>query len=96
MIRDRFVVMNMFILVIFASVYKSLGKDHFSEEMTWTNSFYFAFVTQSTTGYGDILPKTSVCKWIVSLHIFVALYYNVLELIDARNTRFLHSVFQLR
>lgn len=89
LIRDRFVLMNMFILITFASIYRSLGKDHFSEDMTWSNSFYFAMVTQSTVGYGDILPLTDFSKWLVFFHIFVSLYYNVLEVIDARHTRFI-------
>ncbi|MGE6447934.1 ion channel [Pseudoalteromonas tetraodonis] len=32
------------------------------------NAFYFSVVTQTTLGYGDIVPVSSVAKLLVSFH----------------------------
>ncbi len=45
------------------------------------NRYYFITTTISSVGYGDISPKSYICKFIVSLlHIFVAVH--VVSLIE--------------
>ena len=37
------------------------------------NRFYFALTTHSTCGFGDISPKSTLCRLIVSVHLIVIL-----------------------
>lgn len=48
----------------------------------WFDSIYFAFITGSTTGYGDYYPITNLGKFIVTSEtiiflIFIVLFFNV-------------------
>uniref|UniRef100_A0A6C0JCP5 Potassium channel domain-containing protein n=1 Tax=viral metagenome TaxID=1070528 RepID=A0A6C0JCP5_9ZZZZ len=42
-----------------------------NREMTLFEAIYFSFITQSTIGYGDFSPNTSIAKTVVILHILV-------------------------
>lgn len=44
---------------------------HFTEKLTWLNSYYFSVITLSTVGYGDITPKTPFGKLFTTFYIFV-------------------------
>jgi hypothetical protein len=46
-------------------------EQHFEVDSTMTNAAYFSTITHSTVGYGDISPKTSAAKMVVSLHIII-------------------------
>ena len=85
--RDKFIVFNLLLLVFMTVVYMYIGSNHFTNEMDITNALYFAIVTQTTVGYGDILPTTKLSKVIVSLHILISIYYNLFELINPEITR---------
>ena len=57
------------ILVIFTCIFSIFGKEHFSgldDEKNFMerifNRFYFTMTTMSTVGYGDIYPKTMICR----------------------------------
>ena len=63
--------------VIFALGYGIVGsymlRDQFTGLTTWTDALYFTFVTYSTLGYGDILPKTPAARVFVTSMIPVGL-----------------------
>lgn len=42
---------------------------HFTEHLSWVDSFYFCTVTLATVGYGDITPKTDAGKIFTSFYI---------------------------
>jgi hypothetical protein len=61
------------IAIIFALIYWFFGSsehlyfdketnDQSSDNITLLNAFYFAIVSQTTTGYGDILPKSKFMR----------------------------------
>ena len=55
--------------VLFALAYGIVGsyilRDQFNGLQGWTDALYFTFVTYSTLGYGDIVPKTSSARMFV-------------------------------
>jgi Ion channel len=50
----------------------------FSFELDLGNALYFSIVSMTTTGYGDISPKSGLAKFVVSLQILFGIIYNVL------------------
>jgi hypothetical protein len=60
-------------------VYLSRGDaSAFSEQLNLGNALYFSLVSMTTTGYGDILPKSGLARFIVCLQILFGFFYNVL------------------
>ena len=52
--------------------------DAFSTDLNLANAMYFSIVTMTTTGYGDIIPKSGLAKFIVCVQILFGFLYNVL------------------
>ena len=50
----------------------------FSAELDLGNALYFSIVSMTTTGYGDISPKSGLAKFLVCLQILFGFLYNVL------------------
>lgn len=50
----------------------------FSVELNLGNALYFSIVSMTTTGYGDISPKSGWAKFVVCLQILFGFLYNVL------------------
>jgi hypothetical protein len=50
----------------------------FSTDLTLGNALYFSIVTMTTTGYGDIAPKSGWAKVVVCAQILFGFLYNVL------------------
>jgi len=50
----------------------------FSAELNLGNALYFSIVSMTTTGYGDISPKSGLAKFIVCIQILFGFLYNVL------------------
>lgn len=50
----------------------------FSTELNLGNALYFSVVSMTTTGYGDISPKSGLAKFCVCLQILFGFLYNVL------------------
>lgn len=54
------------------------NNDAFSTQLNLANAMYFSIVTMTTTGYGDIIPKSGLAKFIVCVQILFGFLYNVL------------------
>jgi len=50
----------------------------FSVELNLSDALYFSIVSMTTTGYGDILPKSGLARLVVCLQILFGFLYNVL------------------
>lgn len=46
---------------------------HYTEKLSWVDSYYFAVVSLATVGYGDIVPKTDAGKIFVSFYILIGI-----------------------
>ncbi len=71
----HFLIINMFIIFIFALLYKKYGNpSHFyfrnkKDKMNMTDSLYFSLNTYSTIGYADVYPKSDFMKKIIMAEI---------------------------
>lgn len=71
MTSKRFITTNLLIYGVFTSLYMYFGmKEHFDTPNTLSNAMYYAATTHSTTGYGDITPKTPIGKMLATAHMF--------------------------
>jgi hypothetical protein len=50
----------------------------FTEVLRLSNAIYFSVVTMTTTGYGDISPKSGLARVLVSIQILFGFFYSVL------------------
>lgn len=50
----------------------------FSTELALGKAFYFSIVTMTTTGYGDIVPRSEWARFVVCVQILFGVLYNVL------------------
>ncbi|MCG8566951.1 MAG: pentapeptide repeat-containing protein [Desulfobacterales bacterium] len=50
----------------FGAIYTHVAID-FGDYETWFSPIYFSFVTLTTLGYGDAVPKSLVAQWVVTL-----------------------------
>lgn len=44
---------------------------HIVEKWSWLNSYFFSVVTLTTVGYGDLVPQTSIGRFVTTLYIFL-------------------------
>jgi uncharacterized membrane protein YdcZ (DUF606 family) len=70
------------IVVIFAALYRLISHlsstMHFAvngapAKLSFVEALYFSFITISTVGYGDILPLTSVIRFLVGAQVFMGM-----------------------
>lgn len=59
----------------FALIYYVMGKNHLSDELDFFDSLYFSVVTQTTIGYGDIIPVSRVGKTVAMVQILLFIYF---------------------
>ena len=50
----------------------------FSETLRFGDAIYFSVVTMTTTGYGDISPKSGLARALVCIQILFGVLYNIL------------------
>ena len=55
-----------------------LDANAFSSELNLGNALYFSIASMTTTGYGDISPKSGSAKFLVCVQILFGFLYNVL------------------
>ena len=46
---------------------------HYTEKLSWIDSYYFAVVSLTTVGYGDIVPKTDNGKLFVTFYLLIGI-----------------------
>jgi len=64
--------------VLYVYIARLQGPAAFSGDLTLGEALYFSIVTMTTTGYGDISPKSGLAKFLVSVQILFGFLYNVL------------------
>jgi hypothetical protein len=64
--------------VLYLYIVRMQGPDAFSANLNLGDALYFSIVTMTTTGYGDISPKSGWAKFAVSVQILFGFLYNVL------------------
>ena len=62
------------VVIAFALVYHALpyvqpGRPHFAPSLGLLDATYFSLVTQSTVGYGSIVPLSPLAKVVVSMQV---------------------------
>lgn len=63
---------HIMIALLFLAVYSMIDmQEHFGVPNTFSNACYYTVTTHTTTGFGDITPKTNIAKWIVTLHMVI-------------------------
>jgi hypothetical protein len=71
--------LHILILFIFYGVYRhnvnefTLVNTNTGETIDKKHMWYYALVTHSTLGYGDVLPKTNKGRMLVSIHVFLVI-----------------------
>ena len=69
--KHEFIIFNALLLLTFTYLYHKERK-HFSGINDQTDALYFAVITQTTVGYGDILPTNKRAKKIVIVHVLLS------------------------
>jgi voltage-gated potassium channel len=70
MTSKRFISANIMIFAFFSTCYMYFGfKEHFDTPNTLSNVLYYAATTHTTTGYGDITPKTPLGRFLATAHM---------------------------
>jgi Ion channel len=64
--------------VLYLYIVRLQGPGAFSADLYLGEALYFSIVTMTTTGYGDIAPKSGWAKFVVSVQIIFGFLYNVL------------------
>jgi hypothetical protein len=64
--------------VLYLTIVRLQGPDAFSAELHLGDALYFSIVTMTTTGYGDIVPRSGWAKFVVSVQIIFGFLYTVL------------------
>lgn len=84
---------NVCVLALAVIAY-TVASNEFTTPMRFIDIVYFAIVTQSTVGYGDICPKSEWARLSALLHIMLSLLVNVGEIVDSKRgaTNLLSSV----
>ena len=83
----KIILLQLGIIFAFSVIYYIMDSDNFifrntnikKEENNYLDYFYFSTVTSASTGFGDISPKTTIAKVIVTLQILLT-YTNILRI----------------
>jgi len=83
----KIILLQLGIIFVFSVIYYNMHSDNFifrdrydkKDENNYLDYFYFSTVTSASTGFGDISPKTTIAKFIVTLQILLT-YTNILRI----------------
>jgi len=66
----QFVATNMIILITFTTIYSSLPSETFNikRKLSFIDALYFATITHTTVGFGDIYPITTSGRVFTMVH----------------------------
>ena len=64
--------------VLYLYIVRIQGPGAFSADLNLGEALYFSIVTMTTTGFGDISPKSGWAKFVVSVQILFGFLYSVL------------------
>ncbi len=64
--------------VLYLAIVRLQGPGAFSADLNLGEALYFSIVTMTTTGYGDIVPRSGWAKFVVSVQIIFGFLYTVL------------------
>lgn len=71
------IILNIVLILLFAEIYwmmdSSAEGKHFSFD-GYIDSLYFTTVTSSSTGYGEITPKTRSARIVVMTHLLIQFF----------------------
>jgi voltage-gated potassium channel len=68
--------------LVFGFIYTLMGSSHFNNFSTYIDGFYFSMTTATTTGYGDITPKTNAAKFTIISQILITIFIMVFIVMD--------------
>lgn len=75
-----FLLGHVLILLAFLAANMSLDfKTHYGTSNTPTNKVYYTVMTHSTTGFGDITPKSRLAKWLTTVHIILVWIFTLVS-----------------
>ena len=82
---------NIGLLVTFMIIYKILfvmdSQSFNHTDMSLVDCLYFATCTQSTVGFGEYHPVKTFSKIVVTIHIMLTIYLNLIRPIAAAKVR---------
>ena len=64
--------------VLYLYIVRIQGPGAFSADLHLGEALYFSIVTMTTTGYGDISPRSGLAKFVVGVQILFGFLYTVL------------------
>ena len=73
LVKLQLLIAVIIIFFIYGGIYSLLGETHFNNYVSFIDGFYFSMTTLSTTGYGDITPKTTIAKIIIMTQQFLTI-----------------------
>ena len=73
LVKIELLIIIIIIFFMYGGIYSFLGANHLNNYISFVDGFYFSMTTISTTGYGDITPKTTLAKIIVMSQQFLTL-----------------------
>ena len=69
------VLLLLFIIVLFSLVTYFFLYDEISNAKTYIDHLYFVMMTSTTAAYGDMVPTTQRARLIMSVYVFMFLYF---------------------
>lgn len=75
-----FLIGHVLILFTFLAANLSIDfKKHYAGSNSVTNKVYYTIMTHSTTGFGDVTPKSHFAKWLTTIHIILVWIFTILS-----------------